>query len=157
MPERLERSTINRVWSGVCGGIAQYFQIDPTIVRAFFVIATILTGGLFILVYIALIILMPLPGRRAPGEPAAPDGTTSETTDVATATPASQDVATATPASSEAADRRREAAGWFLVALGVIFLLANVGIFNFLQWRYVWPLALIALGVFIVVQRSRST
>lgn len=148
MPERLERSTTNRVWSGVCGGIANYFQIDPTVVRAFFVIATIFTGGLFILVYIALIILMPLPGRRAPGEPAAAEGDTAET---------AQAVATATPASSEAADRRREAAGWFLVALGVIFLLANVGVFNFLQWRYVWPLALIALGVFIVVQRSRST
>lgn len=152
MSERLERSTTNRVWSGVCGGIANYFQIDPTVVRAFFVIATIFTGGLFILVYIALIILMPLPGRRAPGEPAPPEGATAETAETAQAV-----ATTATPASSEAADRRREAAGWFLVALGVIFLLANVGIFNFLQWRYVWPLALIALGVFIVVQRSRST
>jgi len=155
MPERLERSTTNRVWSGVCGGIAQYFQIDPTIVRAFFVIATILTGGLFILVYIALIILMPVPARRAPGEssPPATVGAAAGEGETAETTPA---VATTTPASSEAADRRREAAGWFLVALGVIFLLANVGIFDFLQWRYVWPLALIALGVFIVVQRSRS-
>ena len=66
MPDRLQRSTTNRVWSGVAGGIAEYFQIDPTLVRVIFVIATILTGGLFFIVYIALIVMMPLPGQRGP-------------------------------------------------------------------------------------------
>ena len=143
MHTRLERSTTNRMWTGVCGGIAEYFQVDPTVVRAFFVIATILTGGLFLLVYIALIILMPLPGH-----PAAADGTSGGDTTGTVSAPAP-------PPSPERAERRREAAGWFLVALGVIFLLANVGVFRFVQWSYVWPLALIAVGAYIIVQRSR--
>ena len=32
-PKRLYRSRSNRMISGVCGGIAQYFSIDPSIVR----------------------------------------------------------------------------------------------------------------------------
>ncbi len=147
MPDRLERSTTNRMWSGVAGGIAEYFQIDPTVVRAFFVIAAILTGGLFLLVYIALIILMPLPGRPAPGRSTPPESAATDATPRVGPLQAGEE--------PEAAERRREAAGWLLVALGVIFLLANVGVFRFIQWNFVWPLALIALGVFIILQRSR--
>src|SRR6266508_2118558 len=66
MAARLERSTTNRVVAGVCGGIAEYLQVDPTLVRVFFVVGTILTGGLGFLGYIVLIVLMPLPGQPAP-------------------------------------------------------------------------------------------
>ena len=33
MPTRLERSTRNKVVAGVCGGIGEYLQVDPTLVR----------------------------------------------------------------------------------------------------------------------------
>ncbi len=46
MSTRLERSTANRVIGGVCGGIAEYLQVDVTLVRVFFVVATFLTAGL---------------------------------------------------------------------------------------------------------------
>lgn len=148
MTNRLERSTTNRMWAGVCGGIAEYFQVDPTLVRAFFVIAALLTGGLFLLVYIALIIIMPLPGRPAIGE--------QRPLDAAPGSDVTQHISAPPTSDLGSTERRREAAGWLLVALGVIFLLANVGVFRFIQWQYVWPLALIALGVFIVMQRSRQ-
>jgi len=146
MPDRLQRSTTNRVWTGVAGGIAEYFQIDPTLVRVLFVIATILTGGLFFIVYIALIVLMPLPGQRGPF-----DSSTTTPPASASLTPSSMPYRH----SPEAAARRREGAGWLLVALGVVFLLANAGAFRFVDFRYIWPIALIALGAFIVLQRSR--
>ena len=63
---RLERSTTNRVVGGVCGGIAEYLAVDPTLVRVTFVIVTIITAGLGILGYILLLVLMPLPGQPAP-------------------------------------------------------------------------------------------
>ena len=44
---------------GVCGGLAQRFGIDSTIVRAIFVIGAILGVGSFILIYIVLAIVMP--------------------------------------------------------------------------------------------------
>jgi phage shock protein C len=47
--------------AGVCSGIAQYFSIDPTLVRIAFVIGTIASGGPFLLAYIALAFIMPNP------------------------------------------------------------------------------------------------
>ena len=66
MQRRLERSTTNRVFAGVCGGLADYLSIDPTLLRVFFVIATFVTAFLFVLAYIVLLILIPLPGQRPP-------------------------------------------------------------------------------------------
>ena len=150
MPERLERSLTNRMWSGVCGGIAEYFSVDAGVIRAFFVIATILTAGLFLIVYVALIVIMPLPGRPGPLDPAPPPaGPSAGADETQVLPPPSQ------PHSPEEAARRRQGVGWLLVALGVIFLLANAGAFRFIDFRYVWPIALIALGAFIVLQRSR--
>jgi phage shock protein C len=149
MPDRLERSTTNRQWSGVCGGIAEYFQVDPTLVRAFFVIATIFSGGLFVLVYVALIVLMPVRGQSTAGTSITPTSSGDP------AAPPAQSFAP-TPDDPAPAARRREAAGWLLVALGIVFLLANVGAFRLVQWNYIWPVALIAIGVYIVLQRSRS-
>ena len=157
MPERLERSVTNRRWAGVAGGIAEYFQVDATLVRVFFVIATIVTAGLFLLVYIALIVIMPLPGRAGPFDAAsAPTTGTSSTGSSGTSTDPNATRPLVHYSDPEAAARRREGAGWLLVALGVIFLLANVGAFRFVDFRYIWPIALIALGAFIIIQRSRQ-
>jgi phage shock protein PspC (stress-responsive transcriptional regulator) len=43
----------------VCAGLAAYFDVDPMIVRAIFILLTMLTGGGFILVYVALMFLVP--------------------------------------------------------------------------------------------------
>ncbi len=51
--------------------------------------------------------------------------------------------------------RGPELVGFLLIVVGALWLLANSGLFVFLEWRYVWPVALIALGIFLVVQRAR--
>ena len=56
--KRLYRSTSERMISGVCGGIAEYFNIDPTLVRLLFVIFGF-AGGPGILAYIILAIVVP--------------------------------------------------------------------------------------------------
>jgi len=66
MEKRLVRSRTEKMIAGVCGGLAQYFNVDPTIVRLLWVIITIM-GGAGILAYIVLWIVMPL-------EPPAPIG-----------------------------------------------------------------------------------
>jgi phage shock protein C len=55
---RLYRSLDNRKIAGVCGGLADYFDIDPTMVRLAWVIFT-LAGGAGILAYIIAWILIP--------------------------------------------------------------------------------------------------
>lgn len=59
MPEkRLYRSNTNRVLFGVCGGIAEYANIDPTIVRLLLVLFGF-AGGSGILAYLVAAIIIP--------------------------------------------------------------------------------------------------
>lgn len=58
MYKRLYRSRKDRMIAGVCAGIAEYFDIDPTIVRLFWIF-TVLLGGSGILAYIICAIVIP--------------------------------------------------------------------------------------------------
>jgi phage shock protein PspC (stress-responsive transcriptional regulator) len=159
LKSRLERSNTNRVIGGVCGGIAEYLAVDATLVRVLFVITAFLTAGLFVLAYIALLVLMPQPGQPAPFTTSAPPpaaGTTAHTDADSTATTPAL-VAPVDPAVHAAeAERRRMAFGYILIAIGVAFLLSNAGVFRFVQWQFLWPLVLIGIGVLFLVQRVRS-
>jgi uncharacterized membrane protein YdbT with pleckstrin-like domain len=53
------------------------------------------------------------------------------------------------------AERRRATFGYFLVALGVVFLLANLGAFRIVRWDLVWPLVFVGVGVLLLAQRVR--
>ncbi|HVP21048.1 MAG TPA: PspC domain-containing protein [Anaerolineaceae bacterium] len=56
---RLYRSQTERMIGGVCGGLAEYLNLDPTIIRLVFVALTLL-GGHGLLIYFILLVLMPL-------------------------------------------------------------------------------------------------
>lgn len=58
MKRRLYRSSRHKMVSGVCGGIAEYFGIDPTIVRLLWVLFCFV-GGSGLLVYIICMIVIP--------------------------------------------------------------------------------------------------
>ena len=58
---RLMRSN-NAMIAGVCGGIADYFGWDPTLVRILYVVASIFTAFAGVLVYLVLWIIMPKEG-----------------------------------------------------------------------------------------------
>jgi hypothetical protein len=54
--------------------------------------------------------------------------------------------------------QRRSSAFWgggILIVIGLYFLLANLGLLNWLDWKVVWPVVLIALGVYLVARRLR--
>ncbi|MBI4481527.1 MAG: PspC domain-containing protein [Acidobacteria bacterium] len=57
--KRLYRSRKNRKIAGIAGGIADYFDVDPTLMRILWVIAIFLSGGLVILAYLVLILVIP--------------------------------------------------------------------------------------------------
>jgi len=59
MERRLYRSRTEKMIAGVCGGVAEYFNTDPTVVRLLWVLITAL-GGAGVLLYIILWIVMPL-------------------------------------------------------------------------------------------------
>lgn len=57
-PRTLYRSRTDRKLAGVCGGLAQYLNVDPTIVRVLFIALTVL-GGAGVVLYLAMWILVP--------------------------------------------------------------------------------------------------
>ena len=59
MQKKLTRSTTNRTICGVCGGLAQYFDIDPTIVRLVWALGTLVSLGIGIIGYIAAALIIP--------------------------------------------------------------------------------------------------
>lgn len=59
MDKRLYRSVSNRMLSGVCGGIGEYFNIDPTLVRLTWAIFACITMGAGIAAYVIAAIIIP--------------------------------------------------------------------------------------------------
>ena len=62
---RLYRSLRERMIGGVCGGLAEYLALDPTLIRVLFVVATML-GGHGVLLYLILLILVPVEPTPTP-------------------------------------------------------------------------------------------
>ena len=79
-PKRLERSKSNRVLGGVCAGVANYLNMDPTLVRVLTVVISLFTGVPIVLYIIALFVVpeegsQPIPPSYPPvggpqGQPA---------------------------------------------------------------------------------------
>lgn len=57
--KKLYRSTDDKILSGVCAGLGDYFNIDHNIMRLIYMILTLLTGGAGIIIYIVLTIIVP--------------------------------------------------------------------------------------------------
>jgi phage shock protein C len=56
--QRLHRSRQERILFGVCGGLGEYFEVDPVLIRLAFVVTT-LAGGAGVLAYVVLAIVLP--------------------------------------------------------------------------------------------------
>lgn len=66
--KRLTRSRTNKKLMGVCGGIAEYLNLDPTLVRIAFVVGIIGSGASFVLAYLGLAFVMPKEPPLSPKE-----------------------------------------------------------------------------------------
>lgn len=131
MSKPLYRVKKNSVIGGVAAGLAEYFSIDPTLVRVLFVVAFVI-GGAGLLTYILLWIIIPEKESLAPG------------TDINTA-----------DMNNTMNDRKRNITGGLvLIVIGFIFLASE-----FLPWVHfgkLWPLILIAVGVGILWKRDKQ-
>jgi len=62
--KRLYRSKTDKVLGGVCGGIAEYLDVDPVVVRLIWAVATLISMGLGLLAYIIAWIIVPEEPKR---------------------------------------------------------------------------------------------
>ena len=120
--KRLYKSRTDRMIDGICGGIAEYFGLDSTLVRIAWVLLTIL-GGAGILIYIIAMIVMPV-----------------------------NPVVAAPPVQQKQSGANHKFWGVLFIVVGALWLLSNFGFsiwhdwWNF-SWGVILPLILILAGV----------
>lgn len=69
MTKKLYRSSANVKISGVCGGIGEYFDIDPTLVRLLWVLGSLFTAVLLgVLAYVICVCIIPVDSGYIEGE-----------------------------------------------------------------------------------------
>lgn len=146
MEKKLYRSTSDKMIGGVAGGLADYFSIDPTLVRVLFVVATLFHGG-GIIAYIILWIVIPQKPYQIPGMNSGINSQ-QETGD------ANNSFSRNADGSVSMSNHKSETGsiwiGIVLILLGGLFLLDNfIPRFDFGDY---WPIILIGLGIGLILK-----
>ncbi len=168
MTDHLYRSPTDRVIAGVAGGLAVWLNIDPSLVRLAWVLLAIFSGGIFVLVYIVMMIVVPLPPpgwtpqRPAGGAPGGSwngGGWTQPGQGGGWTQPGGWAQGGAPPPSGRWPSPPPAAQGWtppsssrnagivvgaVLILLGAWFLVDR---YVSIDWSLVWPVVVIALGL----------
>lgn len=138
MAERLYRSRTKKVIGGVAGGLGEYLNIDPVLIRVLFVIITLI-NGLGLLLYIILwIVVQEEPYKDYTFEMGPEQGEQK---------PDSETQSAQQPQKSEG--RGAIITGVVLIALGFIFLADNW--FPSFHFRDIFPLAILGVGIWLVI------
>ena len=149
----LHRSQTDKILAGVCGGLAEYFEVDSTIIRLLFILVVAL-GGSGILIYLILWLIMP---RTVGKDAVINEQRVKEFAEEIKAK--AQDLREEFKKEKPeivVKDRRHSGLfGWVLVILGLVFLANNFMPF-WLRAQMVsyWPLLLVFLGVVIIAGRE---
>ena len=161
MSTRLFRSRDDRMIAGVAGGLAELWDADPSLVRLGWALLAIFTGGIAIIVYIVLAIVVPEEDEVA-------DWTTPPAGAEAGPIAPAELVHAARAAAREARRQRRElrranrAQGprTGAIVIGLLFILGGAWFLAreylpWLDWDWVWPSSLVAIGVLVLVLAVR--
>jgi phage shock protein C len=142
---RLYRSRNNRMIAGVCGGIAEYLDVDPVFVRLIAVVMLFLGGGSLI-AYILGVIIIPNRPVDIVMDPAS--------------------LVASPPAPPDRTEQNGHAGGLIIgvvmILLGAIFLLRTLPFFHYwwfwdvFSWNFFWPSVLIIVGILIIVGAMRN-
>lgn len=173
---RLYRSERDRMLGGVAGGIADYFDLDPSLVRVAWAVLIIGSGGLFLLLYIVMWFVVPEapPGyagnshwsSSAPGTDAGAVGPARASGEGATAPPPPSAPMGSPPPSiagewaARRAERRRRRSGEGGVLIGAVLIVIGIWFLarDYVPWLQVaelWPVALILIGLVLLVGALR--
>lgn len=140
----LRRSQSDRVISGLCGGLGTFFGVDATLFRVLFVLLALAGGGGLIL-YLVMTLVVPAEGAADAGA-----GETMRR--------GAEDLADGVRDAAEglqgAGQRSQQIGALILIALGAILLFRNLGWLRWLDAGWLWPVLLIAVGVWLLTRRK---
>ncbi|SDY22475.1 PspC domain-containing protein [Tindallia californiensis] len=173
MEKRFYRSRKDKKLAGVCGGVAEYFEVDPTLIRLIWVVFTF-AGGAGVLAYIIAAIIMPekpldisdTPSNRATYEDDSfvevveeedieEVGETKKQDDQRADYEKSNNDELKEKQTEYRSDSNNVAIGLILVVLGSLFFSRNFLRIHWIDFSYIWPLALILIGVYIIVNQRK--
>jgi len=148
MTRRLTRDTKHAVLGGVAAGFANYFGVDPVLVRIVFIALSFL-NGFGLVAYVVGWMVMPR------------DDSVAEAAGrvVEKVREAGERVAEEFQGLPADATRGRVVGGTILIALGVLFLLDRLSWWHWPHWARLanlWPVILIAVGVSIILEATRG-
>jgi phage shock protein C len=145
--KKLCKSRKNKVVDGVCGGIAEYLDVDPVLIRIVAVLF-FFTGGATLIAYIVGMIIIP---RQSLEE--ARESETAQTQN-------------AMASCSQAESRGKVGSlviGILMILFGIHYLLRNIPFlyqyywrFWDLSWDFFWPSALIIVGLLVIFRGARK-
>ncbi len=138
MEKKLYRSKTSRVIAGVCGGIGEYFEIDPVLVRFVWLIF-VFVGGSGVLAYIIAMIIIP--------------EETGKTKKVKKTKFSEKKFEKNMEMFFE--NEGRTLGGIVLITVGLVFLLSNFGLFSWFSWTTMWPWVIIVIGLFLLFYKGK--
>jgi phage shock protein C len=151
MNKRLYRSKSNKMLAGVCGGLAEYFGVDPTIIRIAYLAISLIISPLFlggVVIYIIAAIVIPQDEGSFPGNSTrqANEGFSEDASNMK-ADEWDKQV-------NYDAGKNRIVLGAALVVIGVLFLLKQL-VFWF-DYKYIIPLIVVGVGIYIIYKGGKG-
>ena len=128
MNKRLYRSSVNKVIGGVCGGLGEYFAVDPVFVRVIAVLLALATEGFGIIAYLIAWIIIPKQEEQVQTEEVKPQ----------------KEVRLST--------WNTYLPGLILIGIGLAILMHNT--WYWFHWDDFWPIFLIVAGLFFIFRRN---
>lgn len=178
MDKRLLRNEFDKVVAGVSSGIADYMQVDVTIIRLLFVLSTIFLFGTGILVYLVMWIVVPVnhdPAARFSKfndyfkgqNPSAFTGPNAYVQPDNTEKTAEQPFNAGQPWNGSTQDFKaypktnnetgRTVGGLFLLVIGLYFLMNEFDIIPYwFRLGKLWPLVFVAIGISFIMKSKRK-
>lgn len=138
MVKKLFRSRTDSMIAGVCGGLAEYFDIDSSLVRVGMVLFTV-AGGAGIVTYVILWIIVPQ-------KPLGASVSDAEGGDIVREPGESDE--------PQQKDKGVFIVGIVLTVMGVLLLMNNYLPFSWLSFSRLWPLLIIFVGIVIILKGS---
>jgi len=135
MSRKLYRSSSNKVIAGICGGLGEHFDVDPTIMRIVAVVAGLASFGAVLVFYLLAWIIIP----QQPFDEA----------------PAESEPSVELPVRSSRSGWRVYLPGLILVAIGGLLLLREYVVW--FQWHDIWPLILVVLGLLLIFRDTNRS
>lgn len=147
--KKLYRSKTNRVIAGVCGGLGDYFDVDPIIFRILFV-ALVFGQATGILLYIILWIIIPEEGEQESGKL---DKERFEKLG-REASQSADHMAKEIKQKTGSSENLRNIIGIIVIAIGFLALANQLFHIQFFQSHIFWPVVIVVLGLLILFKKN---